>query len=63
MSDNIAAKARLAIRLWEMNPKRVALAKWLGIEPGQVTDAMIKRAEEGFNHRDPNVQQIPRSKR
>ena len=60
MSDDSADKARAAILLWELNPKRQALAKILGIEPSQVTDEMIRRAEQGFNHRDPNLQQIPR---
>ena len=63
MSDDIAAKARFTIHLWEMNPKRQAIAKLLGIEPGQVTDEMIRRAEQGFNTRSPNLQQIPRPKR
>lgn len=63
MSNAIAEKALATIRLWEMNPKRVALAKMLGIEPGQVTDEMIRRAEAGFNHRGPNLQQIPRPKK
>jgi len=62
-ADDIAAKARAAILLWEMNPKRQALAKLLGIEPGQVTDEMIRRVEQGFNHRHPNLQQLPRSKK
>jgi len=63
MSDDIAVRARFALHLWEMNPKRQALAKMLGIEPGQVTDEMIRRAEAGFNHRGPNLQQIPRQKK
>jgi hypothetical protein len=43
--------------------ERQAIAKFLGIEPGQVTDEMIRRAEQGFNTQDPNVQQIPRRKK
>ena len=63
MKDDIEAKARAAILLWEMNPKRQALARLLGIEPSQVTDEMIRRAGIGWNHRDPNMQQIPRRKK
>ena len=63
MKDDIADKARAAILLWEINPKRQALAKILGIEPSQVTDEMIRRAEQGFNTRSPNLQQIPKPKK
>lgn len=61
MSDDIAAKARAAILLWELNPRRQAIAKLLGIPPGQVSDDMIARASSGArSYRNPPLQQIPR---
>ena len=63
MSDDIARQACAAILLWELNPKRQALAKLLGIEPDQVTDEMIARVESGPGNRGPNLQQIQRRKK
>jgi len=68
MTDQeIADAARTAIKLWEMNrradPKRQAIAKFLGIDPVLVTDEMIARVEQGFNTREPNMQQVPRTPR
>ena len=63
MSADIASQARAAILLWELNSKRQALAKLLGIEPNEVTDEMIARVERGPGNRGPNLQQVPRRKR
>lgn len=63
MTD-LEQQARFAILLWEMNPKRQALAKMLGIEPGQVTDEMIARVTSGArSYRNPPMQQIPRERK
>ena len=60
----IADLAREAIALWEADPKRQALVKILRLEPGQVTDDMIRRVSSGASYnRGPNLQQIPREKR
>lgn len=64
MTDDLAKAARAAIALWEADPKRQALAKMLGIHPGQVTDKMIRRVERGgLSYRHPNMQQMPRKPR
>lgn len=62
-NDDSADKARAAILLWEQDPKRQAIAKLLGIPPSLVTDEMIRRTDQGFNTRSPNLQQIPRPKK
>lgn len=64
MTDDIARQARAAILLWELNPKRMALARLLGIAPGQVSDEMIARAGRvDRSYRNPPMQQIPRTDR
>lgn len=60
---DLEAMARLAMALWEANPKRQALARLLNIQPSQVTDEMIRQVERGLNFRGPNIQQIPRTPR
>lgn len=62
-SDRIAALARLAIHIWESNPKRQALASMLGKQPGEISDDMIRRVERGPRDTGPNIQQFPRRKR
>lgn len=56
--------ARGAILLWELNPRRQALSRALGIPASQVTDEMLERAgRSSLNLRNPPMQNIPRSKK
>lgn len=53
--------ARLAVTLWEADPRRQAMARMLGIPPGAVSDDMVRRAlRSTLNLRNPPMQQLPR---